>query len=84
MGTFTLALPQNLWVKKLDVAPLQDVGFFALHEKQASLIEDSKSGATEAAPGLLSDFSGARVGSHQSSILRSSILIVPFAKIRIN
>ena len=32
------ARPQNLWVEKLDIAPQQRVGFFALLKKQAFLL----------------------------------------------
>jgi hypothetical protein len=37
-----LDLPQNQWVKKLEMAPLQHVGFFALLKKQADLHERSQ------------------------------------------
>jgi hypothetical protein len=35
-------LPQNQWVKKLEMAPLQHVGFFALLKKQADMHERSQ------------------------------------------
>ncbi len=35
-------LPQNLWIKTLDIAPLQRVGFFALLKKQADMLERSQ------------------------------------------
>ncbi len=34
--------PQNQWVKKLEMAPLQHVGFFALLKKQADMHERSQ------------------------------------------
>jgi hypothetical protein len=37
-----LDLPQNQWVKKLEMAPLQHVGFFALLKKQADMHERSQ------------------------------------------
>ena len=37
-----LGLPQNQWVKKLEIAPLQHVGFFALLKKQADMHERSQ------------------------------------------
>lgn len=37
-----LALPQNVWVKKLDLAPRQRVGFFALLKKQANILQRSQ------------------------------------------
>ena len=36
------ALPQNLWVKELDLATRQRVGFFALLKKQADMLERSQ------------------------------------------
>jgi hypothetical protein len=35
-------LPQNQWVKQLEMAPLQHVGFFALLKKQADMHERSQ------------------------------------------
>ena len=37
-----LGRPQNQWVKKLDIAPRQRVGFFALLKKQAYMLEGSQ------------------------------------------
>jgi hypothetical protein len=37
-----LALPQNVWVKELDLAPRQRVGFFAFLKKQADMLERSQ------------------------------------------
>jgi hypothetical protein len=37
-----IGLPHNQWVKKLEMAPLQQVGFFALLKKQADLHERSQ------------------------------------------
>ena len=37
-----LGRPQNQWVKKLDIAPRQRVGFFALLKKQADMLERSQ------------------------------------------
>jgi hypothetical protein len=40
--SLSLDLPQNQWVKKLEMAPLQHVGFFALLKKQADMHERSQ------------------------------------------
>ena len=40
--TWILGLPQDQWVKKLEMAPLQHVGFFALLKKQADMHERSQ------------------------------------------
>jgi hypothetical protein len=52
---------------------------FSHFPKNKPIHARKKSGATLAAPGLFSDSRGARVGSHQSSILHDSPSMISIA-----